>query len=239
MSNKEIERSAQSSASSASSCSNHQDEEEKEEENESSRKGDATLGDKSCPEDAIEDAGLSIADPLQRRRRLVDIASTPDTTIHVVLNALQVFRYRCGAIVNNSSMQLFILSLIMINAIMMGIGTFDFVMENEKVDGIFEWIDRGFLIIFTIELGMQFVYHGWRLFADGWLLFDLVIICTSWAFANAQIIRAFRAFRAMRLITRVKVMQNLVVGKCGADSFFVRKWLRSFRLTLGILLYFL
>jgi hypothetical protein len=45
------------------------------------------------------------------------------------------------------------------------------------------------------------------------LVFDLVIIVTSWTFSQVQIIRAFRIFRALRLITRVKVMKNLVLGK--------------------------
>ena len=59
---------------------------------------------------------------------------------------------------------------------------------------------------------MQFIYHGFRLFLDGWLVFDFIIILLSWAFASAQIIRAFRIFRALRLITRVEVMRNLVTA---------------------------
>jgi hypothetical protein len=129
------------------------------------------------------------------------------------LESFQHFRYYCGMIVNAKRVQLFIVMLIAINAIMMGIGTFDFVTENPTVDHAFEEVDRVFLIIFTIELAMQAFYHGWKLLLDGWLVFDLVIIVTSWSFAQVQIIRAFRIFRALRLITRVKVMKNLVLGK--------------------------
>ena len=110
-------------------------------------------------------------------------------------------------------MQLFIVTLIAINALMMGIATFDFVRENPDVSSVFETVDLVFLIIFTVELGLQFVYYGWRLLLDGWLLFDLIVIITSWSFSSVQIIRAFRIFRALRLITRVKVMKNLVLGK--------------------------
>jgi hypothetical protein len=130
-----------------------------------------------------------------------------------VLESFQHFRYYCGMIVNAKRVQLFIVTLIAINAIMMGIGTFDFVTENATVDRAFEEIDQVFLIIFTIELAMQAFYHGWKLLLDGWLVFDLVIIVTSWTFSQVQIIRAFRIFRALRLITRVKVMKNLVLGK--------------------------
>jgi hypothetical protein len=129
------------------------------------------------------------------------------------LEKFQHFRYYCGMIVNAKRMQLFIVTLIAINAIMMGIGTFEFVTENATVDRAFEAVDQVFLIIFTIELALQAFYHGWKLLLDGWLVFDLVIIVTSWSFAQVQIIRAFRIFRALRLITRVKVMKNLVLGK--------------------------
>ena len=114
--------------------------------------------------------------------------------------------------VNNGHVQFIIIILISINAIMMGIGTFSFVKDNEQVNHIFEMIDLTFLYIFTIELGFQFIYHGWRLILDGWLDFDLIIIVTSWTFSSVQIIRAFRIFRALRLVTRIKIMKNLILG---------------------------
>lgn len=123
------------------------------------------------------------------------------------------FRFNCGMLINNKHIQNFIILLICINGIMMGIGTFDFVKKDEKVNNAFEAVDLTFLIIFTVELGLQVVYHGWRLILDGWLLFDLVIIVTSWSFSSVQIIRAFRIFRALRLVTRIKIMKNLILGK--------------------------
>jgi hypothetical protein len=129
------------------------------------------------------------------------------------IEAFHLFRYWCGTIINDDRVQFFIVSLIAINAIMMGIGTFEFVTENPNVDRAFEMIDQIFLIIFTIELAMQAIYHSWKMLLDGWLVFDLVIIVTSWSFSQVQIIRAFRIFRALRLITRIKVMKNLVLGK--------------------------
>jgi hypothetical protein len=103
--------------------------------------------------------------------------------------------------------------LIVINAAMMGVATYDFVKKDPDMDAAFEKIDETFLIIFTVELCMQFVYLGWRLVLDGWLLFDLIIILTSWSFSSVQIIRAFRIFRALRLVTRIKIMKNLLLGK--------------------------
>jgi hypothetical protein len=123
------------------------------------------------------------------------------------------FRYLCGTFVNNPRVQMCIVCMIAINAIMMGIGTYKWVREDPTIENAFKYCDMVFLIIFTIELGMQFAFYGWRLLLDGWLVFDLIIITLSWAFEEVQIVRAFRIFRTFRLITRVKVLKNLVLGR--------------------------
>jgi len=115
-----------------------------------------------------------------------------------------------GTIVNDDRVQNFILSLIVINSLMLGIGTFSFVKDNPKVEYIFEMSDKTFLIIFTIELCMQAFFHLWSMFKDGWLVFDFVVVVMSWAFSQMQGIRAFRIFRALRLITRFRTMRNLL-----------------------------
>lgn len=129
-----------------------------------------------------------------------------------LMDMINQFRYNCGMLVNNNHVQGIIVAMISINGIMMGIGTYDFVRENTELHDAFEIVDKVFLIIFTVELSLQFIYHGWRLILDGWLVFDLVIIITSWTFSAVQIIRAFRIFRALRLVTRIKVMKNLILG---------------------------
>lgn len=121
-------------------------------------------------------------------------------------------RAAVGSIVNRELFKNVIIILIMINAIMMGIGTFEFVKHNPEMNSAFEWTDQAFLIIFTIELLLQFIYRGHRLFFDGWLVFDFVIVLLSWSLQSFQIIRAFRIFRALRLITRIQSLQNLVVA---------------------------
>jgi len=125
---------------------------------------------------------------------------------------IQLMRYRAGLIVYDKGVQKVVVILIALNAIVMGIDTFHFVRHNPPVDKAFRTIDKAFLIVFTTELGIQFIFHGLNLLRDGWLVFDLVVITTSWAVAGLQVIRAFRIFRAFRLITRIKLMKNLVLG---------------------------
>ena len=128
------------------------------------------------------------------------------------IDGINRFRSYCGVIVNHDYVQSFIVFLIAINALMLGVATYKFVWSSPHLTNVFNTLDLSFLIIFTIELALQFCYMGWRLIRDGWLVFDLVIIVTSWSFATVQIVRAFRIFRALRLITRIKVMKNLMMG---------------------------
>ena len=126
-----------------------------------------------------------------------------------------VVRDYSGRIVNDQGFQIFIVILILINSLFIGLSTFDFVEENPEAYRAFRILDLAFLIIFTIELIMQFLYHGYGLFFDGWLLFDLFIVLTSWTLESISVLRtlrlrSFRIFRAFRLTTRIRALRRLV-----------------------------
>jgi len=128
-----------------------------------------------------------------------------------------------------------IIVLILLNAIMMGLGTFDFVEKNIQINDIFEQIDRIFLYIFTVEIILSST-HYLRLdsiiYSEGslgflpmhakeaaerkanlpWIIFDALVVILSWSFAKLSIIRAFRILRALRLIARVESMKRVVKG---------------------------
>ena len=131
-----------------------------------------------------------------------------------------------------------ILVLIIVNAIQMGLATFDFVSNNEKVDSIFELVDQIFLIIFTVEVILNFIHHYRfdRLLIQNkrfkfapkseeeeelrkenfpWLVFDSLVIIFSWAFASFSIIRAFRILRVLRLINKVEQLKSVVAALIG------------------------
>lgn len=136
----------------------------------------------------------------------------PPTLPPSYASTIRKTRQFAGKLVNNDRVQLFIIVLIIINSIMMGVATFDFATDNDKVRNAFEATDKAFLIVFTIELGLQAMYHGPHLVKDAWLLFDLVIVVTSWSLEGFQVVRAFRIFRTLRLITRLTVLRNLILA---------------------------
>ena len=132
--------------------------------------------------------------------------------MHTVFKPFNDARKFIGKVVNDDRVQNTVLILITINAIMMGIATFPVVKNDPDLSNKFEIADEAFLILFTIESGMQVLFHGWKVFKDGFLVFDLAIVVMSWALEGTQVIRAFRIFRALRLITRIDTMKNLVLA---------------------------
>lgn len=169
----------------------------------SKRKKDETIPENISPND----------NPGNVHSELVD--HRHDSSVKLEHSRWAQFRQLSGHIVNEYWVQVFILFLIVSNSIFMGVGTFDFVTEDNETQRLFEIIDKVFLITFTVELGLQIIYHGIKIFLDGWLFFDFAVVMLSWASdfmdgTNLQVMRAFRVFRALRLITRVKVMKDLV-----------------------------
>lgn len=127
-------------------------------------------------------------------------------------NWMRKSRLVAGQIVEEPKVQLFIIVLIIINSIIMGIGTFDFVTDDPEADEAFEKTDRVFLVIFTLELVLQLHYRRFAFFSDAWLIFDFAIVVSSWSLESLQVVRAFRIFRAFRLVTRIGPLRELVMA---------------------------
>lgn len=145
-----------------------------------------------------------------------EVPSTcPQRFLEIIRSKTDVVRDYSGRIVNNQGFQIFIVVLILLNSLLIGVSTFDFVEDNDEVYYAFRVLDFAFLIIFTIELIMQFLYHGYNLFFDGWLVFDLFIVVMSWALESISVLRAlrlrsFRIFRVFRITSRVRALRRLV-----------------------------
>ena len=116
-------------------------------------------------------------------------------------------RKKVGNFVNSKIVEVIILVMIIINAAMMGLNTYDFISKNQQVNSIFAWTDSIFLVIFTVELGFHLFHLGLRFFRNPWVLFDFILIILSWSFSSGSV-KSFRAFRILRVLPR---MENLRV----------------------------
>jgi len=93
--------------------------------------------------------------------RSVSVENSEEEDVDPPESMLWKFRMFCGKIVNHEYVQIAVIIMILINALMMGLATFDFVAENERVVRIFDAVDKGFLVVFTVECAAPQL--GWNL----------------------------------------------------------------------------
>ena len=113
-------------------------------------------------------------------------------------------------IIENKYFVTFITSVILINAITLGLET----SKNIKTEyGVYlSLIDTIALTIFTIELLTKITVYRLRFFRDGWNIFDFIIVVVSLIPASGpfSVLRAFRIFRTLRLLSIVPSMKRII-----------------------------
>ena len=155
----------------------------------------------------VEPAAATAPEAVDRNNN--QITTTAEFSDNLSVPGLVRLRLLCGAIVNHTWVQHFIIFLTVVNAVMLGVATYDFVKENSTLNSAFATTDMIILIIFTIELGMQLLYHGYNFIKSGWLVFDFVIVIVSWSAASLQ---AFRILRVLKLVSRIKSLRDVVAA---------------------------
>lgn len=121
-----------------------------------------------------------------------------------------IFRASCGNFVNSLPVQVFMSIVIVGNAILLGALTYESLPAYTL--RIMEVADLGMLCIFTMEITLHTVYLGVReLIKDSWLVFDFIVILTSWVFLGSSlaILRSFRIFRVFSLFSRWESLRTL------------------------------
>jgi len=113
-------------------------------------------------------------------------------------------------IIENKYFVTFITIVIIINAITLGLETSPKI--KAKFGIILSLIDKVALTIFTIELITKIVVYKLRFFKDGWNIFDFLIVAVSLIPASGpfSVLRAFRIFRTLRLLSIVPSMKRII-----------------------------
>ncbi|MDD2875037.1 MAG: ion transporter [Azoarcus sp.] len=112
--------------------------------------------------------------------------------------------------IESSAFQRFIITVIVINAITLGLETSDAVMG--AAGGALIALDRLALAIFVVEIALKLVAYRHRFFASGWNLFDFTIVAITLAPTGEgmAVLRALRILRALRLVSVVPSMRKVV-----------------------------
>ncbi len=120
---------------------------------------------------------------------------------------------RCKRIADSPRFQNFIYVVIVLNAVALGLGTYDF---NETIDNALTVADDTFLGIFVVELAIRISAFGRRpqdFFKDGWNVFDFIVIGAAFLPGlrdNATLLRLVRLLRVVRLVSVMPDLRILV-----------------------------
>jgi voltage-gated sodium channel len=120
-------------------------------------------------------------------------------------------RERVRALVEGRRFQGFIISVILLNAILIGLEETPAAMGSSgDLITTLSWIT---VAVFVVEIALRLYAHGLSFFRDAWSLFDLfvVIIALIPASGAFSVFRILRVLRIMRLLSTVRSMR-MVVG---------------------------
>ncbi len=114
------------------------------------------------------------------------------------------------AFIEHRHMQAFIITLILINAALLGLETRPAAMATAG-EAILA-LDRAILAVFVLEIAVRIYVHRRAFWRDPWSLFDFVVVAIALLPATGQlaVLRALRVLRVLRLLTMVPSMRKVV-----------------------------
>jgi voltage-gated sodium channel len=119
---------------------------------------------------------------------------------------------RLRTIVDDPRTERVVMTLIFINAVILGLETYKPVME--RFGTLLQWLDHIILAVFVIELTARIVVHKGAFFRDPWSVFDFFVIGIALVPATETftVLRALRILRVLRLITAIPTLKRVVAG---------------------------
>jgi voltage-gated sodium channel len=127
---------------------------------------------------------------------------------------------RCRLIADSQRFQGFIFGVIVLNAIVLGLDTYEGI--NDEVGGLLLAINDACLGVFVVELAIRIAAYGRRpqdFFKEGWNVFDFVVITAAFTPGlrqNATLLRLVRLLRVVRLVSVLPELRVLIRGMLGA-----------------------
>jgi voltage-gated sodium channel len=122
---------------------------------------------------------------------------------------------RCRRIADSGVFQGFILVVILLNAITLGIQTYDI---SSGLESALTFVDEAFLGIFVVEIVIRVTAFGRRpqdFFRDGWNVFDFVVIAIAFVpgiRSSSTLLRLARLARVVRIVRLFPDLRVLLAG---------------------------
>lgn len=120
------------------------------------------------------------------------------------------FRLRAGRWIESKPVQRFIITLILLNAVTLGMETSPALVAD--FGPVLLTIDAFVLSIFVIEIGTKLVAFGPRFFRDPWNVFDFAVVAVALVPASGPlaVLRTLRVLRVLRLVSVMPKMRLVV-----------------------------
>jgi voltage-gated sodium channel len=123
---------------------------------------------------------------------------------------------RCARIANSTRFQGFIFAVIVVNAIALGLGTYDSIEDDTGT--LLTIVSEVCVGIFVIELAIRITAYGRRpqdFFRDGWNVFDFIVITAAFVPGvreSTTLLRLARLLRVVRIVTVLPEFRIIVRG---------------------------
>jgi len=129
---------------------------------------------------------------------------------------VRYMRNQVRALVTSRNWEFCIISIIVLNAVTLGLETSKPVMNS-----VGDWlvlIDQIILGIFVVELALRLYAHGLKFFKDPWSIFDFVIVAIALlpSTGTLAVLRSLRILRVLRLISVVPSLRRVIGGLIAA-----------------------
>ena len=114
---------------------------------------------------------------------------------------------------NNSVFQFLVIFIIILNAITLGINTYEI---NNFTKKIIELLDYTITLFFVIEILIRFIGEPKKInfFKNGWNIFDTIIVLISLIpipnNSSYLLLRLLRVFRVLRIISVVPELKKII-----------------------------
>lgn len=127
-----------------------------------------------------------------------------------------MLRQKLGAILANPRFEYFILTLIVINAIVLGMETSKAIMAS--IGHILLALDSIILWVFVAEIVARWIVNFKGFWRDPWRIFDFIVVAIALipASGSLAVLRAFRILRILRLISTIEALRRVVSGLLSA-----------------------
>lgn len=125
---------------------------------------------------------------------------------------MKMVRARVGELVESNRFQMFIIGVIVVNAIILGAETSTVLYAN--FGPVLTSVDQLALAIFTVELAARLYASGWKFFKDPWNTFEFLVVAMALipTAGPLSVLRSLRILRALRLVAMVPSMRRVVAA---------------------------